>query len=117
MATNENWWRHTKTSNYIFVDWDLGCDYKGGDGTAEHPFGTISHGVSKRTAAGQLTAGAIVRGHGNEAYVGNHSFVIEGDYLGAAILDCGGTSLITYCTMKNMIMMNAGTTVDVDYGV
>ena len=117
MATNTNWWRHSKTSNYIFVDWDLGCDYKGGDGTPEHPFGTISHGVAKRTANGQSTAGAIVRGHGNEAYVGNHSFVVEGDYWGAAVYDGGGTSQIIYCTMRNLIYLNGGTTIDVDYGV
>lgn len=117
MATNANWWRHSRTSNYIFVDWDLGCEYKGGDGTPEHPFGTISHGVAKRSAAGQTTNGAIVRGHGNEAYVGNHSFVVEGDYWGAAIYDGGGTSMIIYCTMKNIIVLNAGTTIDPDYSV
>lgn len=117
MATNANWWRHARTSNYIFVDWDFGSDGVNADGTPEHPFATITHGVAKRSANNQSTAGAIVRGHGNEAYVGNHSFVVEGDYWGAAIYDGGGTAQIIYCTMRNIIYLNGGTTIDVDYGV
>lgn len=120
MATNANWWRMARNAagnQTIFVDWDLGADYKGGDGTPEHPFGTISHGWNVKRAANITPTGAVVRGHGNEAFVGNHAFTIIGDYWGAAIYDGGGTSQIIYCTMRNLIYLNGGTTIDVDYGV
>ena len=120
MATNANWWRMARNAagnQTIFVDWDLGSDYKGGDGTPEHPFGTISHGVATKRAAGVNPTGAVVRGHGNEAFVGDHAFTIIGDYWGAAVYDGGGTSQIIYCTMRNLIYLNGGTTIDVDYGV
>ena len=123
MATNSNWWRQSRTlfgtlgQKTFFVDWDFGSNNNDGDGTPEHPFATITHGYNKLVAAGYSPSGCVVRGHGNEAFVGNHSFQIVGDYLGAAVLDGGGTALITYCTMRNMIIMNAGTTIDVDYSV
>ena len=120
MATNANWWRMARNAagnKTIFVDWDLGSEYKGGDGTPEHPFGTISHGVATKRAAGVNPTGAVVRGHGNEAFVGDHAFTIIGDYWGAAVYDGGGTSQIIYCTMLNLIYLNGGTTIDVDYGV
>ena len=120
MATNVNHYRQARNAagkQTIFVDWDLGSDYKGGDGTPEHPFGTISHGVATKKAAGVNPTGAVVRGHGNEAFVGDHSFTIIGDYWGAAVYDGGGTSQIIYCTMRNLIYLNGGTTIDVDYSV
>ena len=120
MATNVNHYRQARNAagnQTIFVDWDLGSDYKGGDGTPEHPFGTISHGVATKKAAGVNPTGAVVRGHGNEAFVGDHAFTIIGDYWGAAVYDGGGTSQIIYCTMRNLIYLNGGTTIDVDYGV
>ena len=123
MATNSNWWRQSRTlfgtlgQKTFFVDWDFGSDNNDGDGTPEHPFATITHGWNKLVAAGYSPSGCVVRGHGNEAFVGNHGFQIVGDYMGAAIYDGGGTSQIIDCTMRNIICLNGGTTIDVDYGV
>lgn len=123
MATNSNWWRQSRTrfgtlgQKTFFVDWDFGSDGVDGDGTPEHPFATITHGYNKLKAAGYSPSGCVVRGHGNEAFVGNHGFQIVGDYWGAAVYDGGGTSQIIYCTMRNLIYLNGGGTLDVDYSV
>ena len=123
MATNVNWWRSSRTefgalgTKTFFVDWDFGSDNSNADGTPEHPYATISHGWKKIVATGQTPSGCIVRGHGSEVFVGNHAFTVKGDYMGAAIYDGGGTAQIIYCTMVNMIYLNAGTTIDVDYSV
>lgn len=123
MATNINWWRASRTifgplgEKTFFVDWDFGHDDSLADGSPEHPFATISHGYKLLVSRGYTPVGCVVRGHGNEAFVGNHSFTVQGDYWGAAIYDGGGTSQIIYCTMKNIIYLNGGTNIDVDYSV
>lgn len=123
MATNANYWRSSRTlfgtcgQKTFFVDWDFGHNDLSADGTPEHPFATISYGYDTLVAKGYAPAGCIVRGHGNEAFVGNHIFTVQGDYWGAAIYDGGGTAQIIYCTMKNLIYLNGGTTIDVDYSV
>ena len=123
MATNINYWRTSRSifgtcgQKTFFVDWDFGHNDSTADGTPEHPFATISYGYATLVAKGYAPAGCIVRGHGNEAFVGNHGFTVQGDYMGAAIYDGGGTAQIIYCTMKNLIYLNGGTTIDVDYSV
>ena len=123
MATNSNHWRTSRTifgtcgQKTFFVDWDFGHNDSTADGTPEHPFATISYGYATLVAKGYAPEGCIVRGHGNEAFVGNHNFTVQGDYMGAAIYDGGGTAQIIYCTMKNLIYLNGGTTIDVDYSV
>ena len=123
MATNANYWRSTRAvfgtvgQKTFFVDWDFGHNDSTADGTPEHPFATISYGYATLVAKGYAPAGCIVRGHGNEAFVGNHAFIVRGDYWGAAIYDGGGTAQIIYCTMENIIYLNGGTTIDVDYSV
>lgn len=124
MGTIANWWRSSRTlfgtlgTKTFFVDWDFGHDDQTGDGTPEHPYATISHGYAKIVAdTGSAPSGCVVRGHGNEAFVGNHAFTVAGDYMGAAIYDGGGTAQIIYCTMRNLIYLNAGTNIDVDYSV
>lgn len=123
MATNINWWRTSRTifgtlgEKTFFVDWDFGHDDSLADGSPEHPFATISHGYKLLVARGFTPVGCVVRGHGNEAFVGDHSFTVQGDYMGAAIYDGGGTSQIIYCSMKNIIYLNGGTSIDVDYSV
>ena len=123
MATNINYWRTSRSifgtcgQKTFFVDWDFGHNDSTADGTPEHPFATISYGYATLVATGYAPAGCIVRGHGNEAFVGNHAFTVQGDYMGAAIYDGGGTAQIIYCTMKNLIYLNGGTTIDVDYSV
>ena len=123
MATNINYWRTDRNifgtcgQKTFFVDWDFGHNDSTADGTPEHPYATISHGYADLVAKGYAPAGCIVRGHGNEAFVGNHNFTVRGDYMGAAIYDGGGTAQIIYCTMKNLIYLNGGTTIDVDYSV
>lgn len=120
MATNTNHWRQARNAagnQTFFVDWDNGSNGQQADGTPEYPFATISHGWATKVAAGVTPTGCVVRGHGNEAFVGNHSFQIIGDYWGAAVYDGGGVSQIIYCTMRNLIYLNGGTTIDTDYSV
>jgi len=124
MATNVNWWRQSRTlfgalgTKTFFVDWDFGHDDNTADGSPEHPYATISHGFQTiLSTTGTAPAGCVVRGHGNEAFVGNHAFQIVGDYMGAAIYDGGGTAQIIYCTMRNIIYLNGGANIDVDYSV
>lgn len=124
MATQTNWWRSARAefgtlgTKTFFVDWDFGHDDTTADGTPEHPYATISHGYAKIVAeTGTAPSGCIVRGHGNEAFVGNHAFTVKGDYWGAAFYDGGGTAQIIYCTMRNLIYLNGGTNIDVDYSV
>lgn len=119
--TNPNYWRTNRNifgaagKQTIFVDWDLSSNDSIADGTPEYPFATISYGNATLVAKGITPKGAIVRGHGNEAFVGNHDFTVQGDYMGAAIYDGGGTAQIIYCAMKNLIYLNGGTNVDVYY--
>ena len=124
MATNTNWWRSSRTkfgtlgTKTFFVDWDFGHDDAKGDGTPEHPYATIGHGYNTIIAnTGTAPSGCVVRGHGNESFVGNHAFTISGDYWGAAIYDGGGASQIIYCTMNNLIYINGGGNIDVDYTI
>lgn len=124
MATNANWWRSSRTkfgtlgTKTFFVDWDFGHDDAQGDGTPEHPYATIGHGFNTiKAATGTNPSGCVVRGHGNESFVGDHAFTISGDYFGAAIYDGGGASQIIYCTMNNLIYINGGGNIDVDYSI
>ena len=124
MATNINWWRSSRTkfgtlgTKTFFVDWDFGHDDAKGDGTPEHPYATIGYGYGTIKAnTGTAPSGCVVRGHGNESFVGDHVFTISGDYWGAAIYDGGGASQIIYCTMNNLIYINGGGNIDVDYSI
>ena len=123
MATNTNWWRTSRTifgtlgQKTYFVDWDFGHNDATADGTPEHPFATIGHGWETLKAKGYTPSGCVVRGHGNEAFVGDHAFTIRGDYWGAAVYDGAGTAQLIYCTMVNLIYLNAGANIDVDYSV
>ena len=124
MATNTNWWRSSRTkfgtlgTKTFFVDWDFGHNDARGDGTPEHPYATIGHGYDTIKAnTGTAPSGCVVRGHGNESFVGDHAFTVSGDYWGAAIYDGGGASQIIYCTMNNLIYINGGGNIDVDYTI
>ena len=124
MATNTNWWRSSRSkygtlgTKTFFVDWDFGHNDARGDGTPEHPYATIGHGYDTIKAnTGTAPSGCVVRGHGNESFVGDHAFTVSGDYWGAAIYDGGGASQIIYCTMTNIIYINGGGNIDVDYTI
>lgn len=120
MATNANWWQSSRTEfgalgiYTFFVDWDFGSN-ETGDGTPEHPYHTVRYGFDIIAATGTAPKGCIVRGHGNESFIGNHAFTIKGDYMGAAVYDGDGTSQIIYCTMRNIIYRNAGHSLSIDY--
>lgn len=120
MATNDNHWQTSRTefgalgTKTFFVDWSFGSN-ETGDGTPEHPYKKIQYGFDMIVASGNTPSGCVVRGAGNESFIGNHAFTIKGDYMGAAVWDGGGTAQIIYCTMRNIIYINGGHSVSIDY--
>lgn len=95
-------WR-TRNTGYVYVDSMTGDDL-GGDGTMENPYKTLGKAYRGRSA----TPGTIVcRGRFCEDMAdGNHSTMIRGDYMGAAVFDGEDAFIIYGFGHANMIIEN-----------
>ncbi len=95
-------WR-TRNTAYVYVDSMTGDDL-GGDGTMANPYKTLGKAYRGRSA----TPGTIVcRGRFCEDMAdGNHSTMIRGDYMGAAVFDGEDAFIIYGFGHANMIIEN-----------
>lgn len=95
-------WR-TRNAAYVYVDSMTGDDL-GGDGTQENPYKTLGKAYRGRSTA---PATIVCRGRFCEDMAdGNHSTMIRGDYMGAAVFDGEDSFLIYGFSHANMIIEN-----------
>ena len=95
-------WR-TRNATYVYVDSMTGDDLSG-DGTQENPYKTLGKAYRGRSTA---PATIVCRGRFCEDMAdGNHSTMIRGDYMGAAVFDGEDAFIIYGFGHSNMIIEN-----------